>query len=284
MRAAVGGEGLDGLEVVAAGEVFATGVRVVEALRLEDLLAVAMRAANMPAVLGAAAAVGDKLGAFKVGLGENAEEGIVGGGKPRAHVIDNVDPIEHAGDAALGNHVFNVVEEAVAQGFLREEAGRVGAAKLDDHVERLDPGRGDVEVLGADAAAVLAEEGNDAICGHLFGFVARLENVEQAPGRKLRKVDGGVDGRLAEAALRRLANERLVDALAFFHKRGEPPVRLGDVTEIAGDGFLKKLGVGRQVRVVKAGDVSLLGRKGEVLRGPLPDVEGGAVANPFRPG
>ena len=284
MRAAVGGEGLDGLEVVAAGKIFATGVRVVEALRLEDLLAVAMRAANMPAVLGAAAAVGDKLGAFKVGLGENAEEGIVGGGKPRAHVIDNVDPIEHAGDAALGNHVFNVVEEAVAQGFLREEAGGVGAAELDDHVEGLDPGRSDVEVLGADAAAMLAEEGDNAIRGDFLGFVARLENVEQAPGGKLRKVDGGVDGRLAEAALRRFANERLVHALPFFDERAEPPVRLGDVAEIAGDGFLKKLGVGRQVRVVKAGNVSLLGGEREGVRGPLPDVEGNAVADPFRPG
>ena len=131
---------------------------------------------------------------------------------------------------------------------------------------------------------MLAEEGDDAIRGDFLGFVARLENVEQAPGGKLRKVDGSVDGRLAKAALRRFANERLVYALPFFDERAEPPVRLGDVAEIAGDGFLKKLGVGRQVRVVKAGDVSLFGGEREVLRGPLPDVEGNAVADPFRPG
>ncbi len=122
-RALIGGQRFDRLQVIAAGQIGAAWVPVVEVLRLQHLELPAVRAAYIPLMLRTGAGAADELARLEVGLGEHAEKRVVRGSEPRAQMIDHVHAIEHARHAALADHVFDVIQKPVAQRLLRKHAG-----------------------------------------------------------------------------------------------------------------------------------------------------------------
>jgi hypothetical protein len=129
-RATISRERFDGFEIETAGEILAAFVLVVQPFQFEDLALAAMRARDEEAMLRAAAVAADELGGFEVRLRDDADEGIVGRGEAGAEMVDDVGAIEHARLSALGDHVFHVVEEAVAQGLLGEQARRCRSRRI----------------------------------------------------------------------------------------------------------------------------------------------------------
>src|SRR5262249_12370746 len=144
----------------------------------------------------------------------DASEGFVGRGEAGAEMVDDVDAIEHAGLAALGDHVFHVVEEAVAQRLFREEAGAVAAAEFENHVGEFDEREVHVLVVLDDAAGEPAQEWDEAELDEALRFFPRIERVKESAWIEEREIDAGVEHGLREAGLRRLHNEAFIDALA----------------------------------------------------------------------